>query len=109
MAQLFDRAHFNMMTGDDAALQTEIVGLFREQVAKWAPLLIAETPAQECKDVAHTLKGSARGLGLWRLAEACAHAETVIGSAYAKAALTLVQCELRDALGALDSAIAKAA
>ncbi|MBI1251589.1 MAG: hypothetical protein GC189_08970 [Alphaproteobacteria bacterium] len=72
---ILDRDHFGAMTGDDAALQAEIVALFRAQAELWMRLLVVDAPVQTWRDAAHTLKGSARGLGLWALADACERAE----------------------------------
>jgi HPt (histidine-containing phosphotransfer) domain-containing protein len=74
-APMLDVGHFNMMTGDDRALQAEIVALFRGQVDQWRTGLRAGQNAQF--KTAHTIKGAARGIGLWRLADACETVETV--------------------------------
>jgi HPt (histidine-containing phosphotransfer) domain-containing protein len=68
--QVFDRAHFAHMTGADAALQAEVAALFRAQVEEWRDGL-----ARLDRDTVHTLKGSARGIGLEALAAACEAAE----------------------------------
>lgn len=106
-SETFDQAHFAHMTGHDRALQEEIVEIFRSQAALWSRLLIPDAPTGIWADAAHTVKGSARGLGLWRLAEACEHAETLgragaVEGALVKSALTRVQEELVAALGAFD-------
>lgn len=105
-AAVVDMSHFHAMTGGDEALQSEIIGLFRQQAEIWARLLIPDAPVQTWKDAAHTLKGSARGLGLWSLAQACAEAELLAstgkkdGPAIA-AGLAKAQSALDDALEAL--------
>ena len=96
---VFDRKHFAHMTGDDAALQREIAGLFRGQIAAWRT---AFKPGADWRDAAHTLKGSARGIGLWVLAEACESAEKAPGDA--NAALVRLNAALDEALTALDAA-----
>jgi HPt (histidine-containing phosphotransfer) domain-containing protein len=78
---LFDRAHFGVMTGEDRALQVEVVGLFRQQAEAMAGLFAADEPAEIWRPAAHKLKGSARGIGLWRLAQACADVEDAGGDA----------------------------
>lgn len=77
MRELFDRAHFGMMTGDDVDLQIELVGIFRAQCEIWERLLIPEAPVDTWRDAAHTVKGSARGIGLWALAELSEEAEAL--------------------------------
>jgi HPt (histidine-containing phosphotransfer) domain-containing protein len=88
---VFNRAHFDHMTGGDKALQDEVIGLFRKQADAWRDLLAGA----EWRDVVHTMKGSARGIGLDRLAAACETAET-------SKALAPVRTALAEALAALD-------
>jgi HPt (histidine-containing phosphotransfer) domain-containing protein len=76
-AQLIDEGHFEVMTGGDKGLQTEVLGLFRAQAELWKRLLTADAPDSVWRDAAHALKGSARGIGAFELAEACADAEDV--------------------------------
>ena len=106
--ETFDKAHFAMMTGNDNALQVEIVDIFRTQAALWARQLIPDAPTGIWTDAAHTVKGSARGLGLWRLADACELAERLgragaIEGSVVRAALERVRIELDAALSAFDS------
>jgi HPt (histidine-containing phosphotransfer) domain-containing protein len=70
---MLDVAHFSMMTGDDRALQAEIAALFRDQADQWRGGLRADQQTQF--RTAHTVKGAARGIGFWRLAEACEEIE----------------------------------
>jgi HPt (histidine-containing phosphotransfer) domain-containing protein len=58
-----------MMTGGDLELQLELIGIFREQCEIWDRLLTPDSPVDTWRDAAHSVKGSARGLGLWALAE----------------------------------------
>jgi len=108
MTETFDRAHFAMMTGNDASLQAEIVAIFRVQAQLWSRLLIPDAPTATWADAAHTAKGSAKGLGLWRLADACEECEA-LGRAGAvegdmvAGALTRVRAALGEALDALDA------
>jgi HPt (histidine-containing phosphotransfer) domain-containing protein len=70
---MLDQSHFAMMTGGDRALQGEVAALFRGQAEAWRAALIADFA--EWREAVHKLKGSARGLGFWTLAEACEAAE----------------------------------
>lgn len=85
MSAVLDRAHFNHMTGGDRALQLEIIALFRTQTHAWDQAFAA---GADWRDAAHTLKGSARGIGLVTLALACEAAEaareTTCGEALAR-------------------------
>ena len=51
----------------------EVLGLFREQAALWAPLI--EADAEGWADAVHTLKGAGRGVGAFALGQACEAAE----------------------------------
>jgi HPt (histidine-containing phosphotransfer) domain-containing protein len=98
---VLDRAHFHHMTAGDSALQREVADLFRDQAAGWDAALAG---AGDWRAVAHTLKGSARGIGLAKLAAACEAAE-----AAGEAALPQVREALSEALAALDQFAAEAA
>jgi HPt (histidine-containing phosphotransfer) domain-containing protein len=98
---ILDRAHFDAMTGGDGDLQLEIIGLFRGQVSAWNQML---TPDANWRDAAHTVKGSARGIGLWPLAQACEAAEAARGAGELKLALQYVHACLDEALAVLDLA-----
>jgi HPt (histidine-containing phosphotransfer) domain-containing protein len=100
---VLDRAHFDHMTGADRALQAEVLELFRVQADGWSAALAA---GEGWRDSVHTLKGSARGIGLNRLAAACESAEA---AADAGAALVFVRAALAEALAALDRFAADAA
>ncbi|MGP9822488.1 Hpt domain-containing protein [Salinarimonas sp. NSM] len=73
---LLDRAHLDAQTFGDADLAREVLGLFEGQLDRLPPL-VAEAPETGARiDAAHTLKGSARGVGALRVAacaEACEH------------------------------------
>ncbi len=98
MAGIFDQAHFDAMTGGDRGLQAEVIELFRGQAAKSVAALEAMPVGEAWRDAAHTLKGSARGLGLWALAETCESAERLPGDG---GALEAVRAALTMALEAL--------
>jgi HPt (histidine-containing phosphotransfer) domain-containing protein len=101
-----DVDYFRLMTGDDRALQAEIVALFRAQAELWRRLLIPDAPVCTWRDCAHTVKGTARSLGLWTLAEACEDAEALaftgaVEGAAITQALAQVRADLAEALDAL--------
>lgn len=75
--RVFDRDHFGMMTANDRSLQVELIGLFRAQAVLWRRLLIPDAPVHTWQDAAHSVKGTARGLGLWALADSCEQAEAL--------------------------------
>ena len=60
-------------TGGDTAVAEEILDLFRQQAELWAPMLSARSDGW--RDAAHTMKGSAAGIGATALARVCGEAE----------------------------------
>ena len=71
-----DLAHLFRMTLGDSKLEREVLTLFDRQL----DLLIARMDAQShatAAAVAHTLCGSARGIGAWRVARAAEDVERV--------------------------------
>jgi len=102
---VLDRAHFDHMTGADRALQTEVVGLFRLQAEGWTA---ACDGGEGWRAAVHTIKGSARGIGLMALALACEAAEAA-PDADRMTALANVRAALGEALAALDQFAAEAA
>lgn len=57
----------------DREVVSEVLGLFRAQAQAWRGRL-AE-PGADWRDLVHTIKGSARGIGATALAEVCERAE----------------------------------
>ncbi len=70
-----DFAVLERMTGGDAAITEEVLGLFSQQAALWAPLL--DIRDEGWRDGVHTIRGAAAGIGATVLAQACAVAEMV--------------------------------
>ncbi len=97
---IFDRQHFAHMTGGDEELQKEIIALFREQAPHVEVHLYPEITGW--REAVHLLKGSARGLGLWELADTCEAAEGTTESLI-PTALANVRTALAQALDTLPS------
>ena len=57
----------------DLQVVTEVLGLFREQAEIWQRRL--ENPGDGWRDLVHTMKGAARGIGAKRLGDVCERAE----------------------------------
>jgi HPt (histidine-containing phosphotransfer) domain-containing protein len=70
-----DFAYLEGYAAGDQAVVDEVLALFREQAELWMRLLDPAAPGQGWRDAAHTLKGSALGIGAGVLADACAQAE----------------------------------
>jgi HPt (histidine-containing phosphotransfer) domain-containing protein len=71
-----DLAHLRRMTLGDAALEREVLIMFSAQASRLAGALAAK-PA-DAGALAHTLKGSARAIGAFAVADAAADLETSI-------------------------------
>jgi len=100
---IIDCEHFQTMTGGDKALQSEVLAIFDEQSQLWRRLLIPDAPVHTWRDAAHTVKGSARGLGLWALAQACETAEALAKNGVKDG--PIVAAELAKVRSALDEAL----
>ncbi|WP_339913646.1 Hpt domain-containing protein [uncultured Brevundimonas sp.] len=68
-----DFAVLGRMTGDDDAINEEVLGLFVQQAGMWAPML--DVREDGWRDGVHTIRGAAAGIGAVDLANACAVAE----------------------------------
>jgi len=78
-APVIDLAHLARMTLGDKHLEAEVLALLDRQ----AGLLLArmrQVPPTAAGAFAHTLKGSARGVGAWRVAAAAEEVELAAGS-----------------------------
>jgi HPt (histidine-containing phosphotransfer) domain-containing protein len=73
-----DLAHLRRMTLGDAKLEREVLTMFSAQASHLTEALAAD-PA-DVGALAHTLKGSARAIGAFAVADAAAHLETLIRS-----------------------------
>jgi HPt (histidine-containing phosphotransfer) domain-containing protein len=73
-----DMEHLARYTGGDVALNAEVLRLFDSQanvlVARLRSILDARD-AKSWKEVTHTLKGAARGIGAFAMADAAARLE----------------------------------
>jgi hypothetical protein len=76
-----DLVHLDRYTGGDRGLNVEILSLFdgqcQEMVARLARMANDVPDAKEWKLITHSLKGAARGIGAFALADAAAAAEPV--------------------------------
>jgi HPt (histidine-containing phosphotransfer) domain-containing protein len=93
-----DFGHLESYAAGDSGLIDEVLALFREQAAMWVRLLDPAGPPGGWRDAAHTLKGSALGVGAFQLAQACDAAEAAADAAPGDKAAMLER--IRDALDA---------
>ncbi len=74
-----DLVHLSRYTLGNRSLETELLGLFRSQAGVYVARLQDAATDKEWKDAAHSLKGSARGLGAWTLGDIAEEAECLAG------------------------------
>jgi hypothetical protein len=104
VAPALDLAHLKRMTLGERSLEIEVLQLFDRQ----AGLLLGrmdDAPPEDIMTFAHTLKGSARGIGAWSVAAA---AEAVEGATDGTAPESLAEAltRLAGAIGEARAAIA---
>jgi HPt (histidine-containing phosphotransfer) domain-containing protein len=91
--QPVDLHHLGRYTGGDRAINQEILLLFeaqcREMIAKLDVLTTGQNDTKLWREITHTLKGAARGIGAFALGDAAAQAENT--STETEAALAAVQ------------------
>jgi HPt (histidine-containing phosphotransfer) domain-containing protein len=98
-----DIAHLKRMTLGDTKLEREVLGMFAGQAVRLIEGLAA-LPA-DAAELAHTLNGSARAIGAFRVAEAAEAFETALRDggepSEALAALRQVVAQARQAIDAM--------
>jgi HPt (histidine-containing phosphotransfer) domain-containing protein len=67
-----DWAHLSRFTLNDKVLEHEVLGLFAMDAPRYLAKMVAARGRKDWIEAAHTLKGSARAVGAWSVAE---HAE----------------------------------
>ncbi len=75
-----DLSHLARYTGGDKALNAEILKLFDDQVSQMVDQLLTvleQRDGRKWREVTHTIKGAARGVGAFAMGEAAADAEPV--------------------------------
>lgn len=78
--QAVDLDHLSRYTGGDEALNAEVLQLFDDQCTEMVGKLRTILDARDTKawkEVTHTLKGAARGIGAFEFADAAAAAEPI--------------------------------
>ncbi|MBO0663000.1 Hpt domain-containing protein [Jiella sp. MQZ9-1] len=81
-----DLVYLARQTAGDQALESEVLGLLVIQIERARPI-IATALEEERARIAHSLKGAARNLGAFRLADAAEQLERTPGDLDAVAAL----------------------
>ena len=95
-----DVQHLGRMTLGEAALEAEVLGLFAAQSADLVTRL--KTIPADAAALAHTLKGSARAIGAFRVADAALGVEAAMKSnGDVAGAITLLQHAVEEARSAI--------
>jgi len=76
---MIDEGHLDKYVCGDAALRDEILSIFVEQAGKLLSQFDTMLADEHWRDVAHALKGAARGVGAWALGDLCEEAEMLVG------------------------------
>jgi len=101
-----DFEHLSRMTLGDPALECEVLTMFVAQSARLLDQIAALPP--EAGRLAHTLKGSARAIGAFAVAEAAARLEAALGAAGdATSALDSLQDAVAEAQGAIETFLSR--
>lgn len=99
MTKAVDIEHLARYTGEDRALQDEILDLFdgqaRQLIARLSQI-VTLPGTKEWKDIAHTLKGASRGVGANEMAEAAERCEAASGRHTAAFELKQLQDRARE-------------
>jgi HPt (histidine-containing phosphotransfer) domain-containing protein len=97
---VIDETHLQRMTLGDRRLEREVLELFVRQTTIMLGRIVGAQPAMAAA-AAHTLKGSARGIGAWRVARA---AELVENAAGGEVGAGTMKGDMEDAVTELKSA-----
>ena len=76
---ILDRDHLARYTLGNATLEQEVLGLFIDQVPETVAMLRNSCDRATWMRAAHTIKGSAKAVGAWKLADAAERAESRSG------------------------------
>ena len=99
-AHVVDLDHLARYTGGDAAINAEVLGLFATQSAELLTQLKAVMEARDPKtwrEITHSLKGAARGIGAFGFGDAAARAEPALPADDNSNAIEALQAMQREA------------
>jgi HPt (histidine-containing phosphotransfer) domain-containing protein len=88
---LFDLDHLSRYTGADLDLQAELLGLMQEQAQRCLGLMHHAHDRSAWRTATHTLKGAARGVGAFALADLCEQVEEMPQASWSGASLAVAR------------------
>jgi HPt (histidine-containing phosphotransfer) domain-containing protein len=91
-----DEVHLERMTLGDRGLEREVLEIFARQTTMTLERIAGAGPARAAA-AAHTLKGSARGVGAWRVALAAERLEEAAAANGSETAMVAAIAELEAA------------
>ena len=111
MATPIDLDHLARYTGGEKSLNAEILKLFDSQVTDMVGQLHAVIEVRDAKrwrEIAHTIKGAARGVGAFGMGEAAAAAEPIdpANADRAQAAIQALEIEAEHVRGFIQDYLA---
>ena len=74
-AKTLDLDHLSAQAGGDKMLMSQVLGLFLDHAETVLEALASASGEKAWRDHAHSLKGSAKGVGCWGVADAAFAAE----------------------------------
>ena len=95
-----DMVHLARQTMGDRALEQEVLGLFLQQAVQTRDYILHADHA-ECRKLAHGLKGSARSVGAFSLADCAEQIEEDPSNKAARRKLSRLVDEVRDFISAI--------
>mgnify|MGYP000471530223 CR=1 FL=1 len=88
----FDSGHLARYTGGDPALRDELLELMCEQAHRCLAIMEAPSDPASWRAACHTLKGAARGVGAFALADVCDVAVLELEPSWPGARLAVERC-----------------
>src|ERR1700722_13461535 len=106
---VLDEHHLRQMTLGDQSLEREVLQVFARQITLMLKRIARAEPPHAAA-AAHTLKGSARGLGAWRVAEAAEQLEqAATGLGNLSEAIAELEIAANEVCGAIETRLQGAA
>jgi HPt (histidine-containing phosphotransfer) domain-containing protein len=99
-ARPVDMVHLARQTMGDRALEQEVLGLFLQQAVQVRDHIL-QAEGADCRRLAHALKGSARSVGAFALADCAEQIEADPAARSAKRKLSRLVDEVRDFLASI--------
>ncbi len=106
-----DLVHLARYTLGNRSLEREVLGLFHTQSEIYLQRLKEAKVDKDWIDAAHTIKGSARGIGAWQIAKSAEAAEGLNGNTRKSSALKVLkelECLIGEANGYIESLLSEA-